>query len=214
MLLAVTALAASGCTSVFGGQPEAGVTFERPGPAGTVPAGLERFYGQQLGWGSCDNYATSDDDRKTFASSPDLKCARLTVPLDYSKPDGKTITLALLRRAATDPSHRIGTLFINPGGPGASGIDAAASLASAVAGNDLGKRFDLVGFDPRGIGASEPTVHCLTDAERDKQRADDIEDTTAAAIAEEVAQLRDYTAKCANRTGADLLANIGTRDVA
>ncbi|QUQ68949.1 exported protease [Kutzneria sp. CA-103260] len=214
MLLAVTALAAGGCTAVFGGQPEAGVTFEKAGPAGSVPAGLEKFYGQQLGWGSCDSYATSEQDKKTFAASPDLKCARLTVPLDYAKPDGRTITLGLLRRKATDPSQRIGSLLINPGGPGASGISAAASLSSAVAGNDLGKRFDLVGFDPRGIGSSEPAVHCLTDAERDKQRADDIEDTSAAGVAKEVAQLKDYTAKCAQRSGADLLANVGTRDVA
>ena len=210
----MTVLAATGCTAVFGGQAQAGVTFERPGPAGTVPAGLERFYGQQLGWGACDSYATSDQDRKIFAASPDLKCARLTVPMDYSKPDGKTVTLGLLRRKATDPSHRVGTLFVNPGGPGASGVDAAASLASAVAGNDLGKRFDLVGFDPRGIGSSEPAVHCLTDAERDKQRADDIEDSSAAGIAKEAAQFRDYASKCAQRSGSDLLANIGTRDVA
>lgn len=214
MLLAVTALAAGGCTSLFGGQATAGVTFEKPGPAGTVPAGLEKFYGQQLGWGACDGYVGSDADRKTFQSSPDLRCARLTVPLDYTKPDGKTITLGLLRRKASDPGRRIGTLFVNPGGPGASGVSAAASLASAVGGNDLGKRFDLVGFDPRGIGSSEPPVHCLTDTERDKQRADDIEDSSAAGVAKEVAQLKDYTAKCAQRSGADLLANVGTRDVA
>lgn len=213
-LLAVTALAAGACTSVSGGQAVAGVTFEKPGPAGPVPAGLERFYGQQLGWGACDDYASSETDRKTFAASPELRCARLTVPLDYAKPDGKTITLGLLRRKASDAGQRIGSLFVNPGGPGASGIDAAASLASAVGGNELGRRFDLVGFDPRGIGASEPSVHCLTDAERDKQRADDIEDTSPAGTAKQVAQLRDYTAKCAQRSGADLLANIGTRDVA
>lgn len=214
MLLTVTALAAGGCTSLFGGQAEAGITFEKPGPAGPVPAGLEKYYGQQLGWGACDDYATSDADRKAFANNPDLRCARLTVPLDYAKPAGKTITLGLLRRKATDPSRRIGTLLINPGGPGASGVSAAASLASAVGGNDLGKRFDLVGFDPRGIGSSEPPVHCLTDAERDRQRADDIEDTSPAGIAKEVAQFKDYAAKCAQRSGADLLANVGTRDVA
>lgn len=208
----MTVLAAAGCTSVSDGQAEAGVTFEQAGPAGTVPPGLAKFYGQRLGWGGCDNFASSDTDQKLFKSTPELKCARLTVPLDYTKPDGKTITLGLLRRKAT--GQRIGSLFINPGGPGASGVSAAASLSAAVAGNDLGKRFDLVGFDPRGIGSSEPSVHCLTDSERDKQRADDIEDSSAAGVAKEVQQLKDYTSKCAQRSGDDLLANVGTRDVA
>jgi pimeloyl-ACP methyl ester carboxylesterase len=208
----VSALAAGGCTALSGGEAEPGVSFEKAGPAGTVPPGLEKFYGQQLGWGACDDFASSDTDRKQFKSTPGLKCARLTVPLDYTKPDGKTISLGLLRRKAT--GERIGSLLINPGGPGASGVDAAASLAGAVAGNDLGKRFDLVGFDPRGIGSSEPAVHCLTDAERDQQRADDIEDSSPAGVAKEVQQLKDYTSKCAQRSGPDLLANIGTRDVA
>jgi pimeloyl-ACP methyl ester carboxylesterase len=190
------------------------VTFERPGPAGVVPVGLERFYGQQLGWGSCDSYASSDADRKMFDANAALQCARLTVPLDYSKPDGKTITLGLLRRRATDSSQRIGSLVINPGGPGASGIEAAASLSAAVAGDDLGKRFDLVGFDLRGIGSSQPGVHCLMDSERDQQRADDTEDTSNAGIAKDMSQMRDYATKCAQRSGTDLLANVGTHDVA
>lgn len=213
LLLSVTALAA-GCTSVLGGEPAAGVTLEKPGPAGVVPAGLERFYGQQLGWGSCEAYATSDTDRKLYTDkSTRLDCARLVVPLDYAKPEGKTITLGLLRRKATDAGRRIGSLLVNPGGPGASGMEAAASLASAVANNDLGKQFDLVGFDPRGIGASEPAVRCLTDQERDAQRIDDIEDSSPSGVAKDEERLKDYANKCAQRTSTEMLANVGTRDV-
>jgi pimeloyl-ACP methyl ester carboxylesterase len=80
----------------------------------------------------------------------------------------------------------------------------------------LAERFDFVGFDPRGVGSSEPTVRCLTDAERDAERADDDElDTSPQGVAKLEAEQRDYAAKCAQRTGkgAQMLANIGTRDV-
>src|SRR5437763_13335515 len=117
---------------------------ETRGPAGAVPAGLEKFYGQPLSWGECAPYATSPDAKSAF-SSVALQCARLTVPLDYTKPTGDTITIGVLRRKASDTANRIGALVVNPGGPGASGMAAAANLASQVSGNDLGRRLDLVG---------------------------------------------------------------------
>jgi pimeloyl-ACP methyl ester carboxylesterase len=96
-----------------------------------------------IGWGPC---------------VPDLvgfECAKVRVPLDYDSPDGGRITLALTRIPATDQAHRIGSLFVNPGGPGGSGVTfvqrAGKNLSAAVGG-----RFDIVGFDPRGIGASTP----------------------------------------------------------
>ena len=87
-----------------------------------------------------------------------FQCGALTVPLDYANPDKDTIKIALIRKRATDPTRRIGSLLINPGGPGASGIGFVRGFASAVP--NLNKRFDLVGFDPRGVGQSAP-VHCL-----------------------------------------------------
>ncbi|HEY8374389.1 MAG TPA: alpha/beta fold hydrolase, partial [Pseudonocardiaceae bacterium] len=186
---------------------------ERRGPAGAVPAGLERFYGQTLAWGSCESYATTGEDLAAFRGEG-LQCARVEVPLDYADPGGRTISLGLLRRPAGDPERRIGVLLINPGGPGASGMSAAANLASAVAGNELGQRFDLVGFDPRGIGASQPQVRCLTDEERDAERLDLDVDTSPEGVAQTEAETQDYVAKCVERTGADVLANLGTRDVA
>ncbi|MBV9845437.1 MAG: alpha/beta fold hydrolase [Kutzneria sp.] len=207
-------MAVASCTATVTSRGAPGVSLEKRGPAGAVPAGLERFYGQQLGWGSCDSYATTEQDRMLYGKSAGADCARLTVPLDYAKPGDKTITLGLFRRKATEETTRIGSLIVNPGGPGASGMAAAASLATAVAGNDLGRRFDLVGFDPRGVGASQPAVHCLTGTEQDQRRMEDDQDTSAAGVVKEITRLKDYDAKCVQRTGSDLLANIGTRDVA
>ncbi len=193
--------------------PAPTATTESAGPAGVVPAGLERFYAQPLTWGDCAPYATSDDVRSAFRGK-DLQCARLTVPLDYTKPQGDTITIGVLRHKAT--GDRLGALVLNPGGPGASGMYAAAGLAPQVASTDIGKRFDIVGFDPRGIGASEPDVTCLTDAERDEQRAEDLEaDGSPAGVAKQDAESKEFADKCAERTkfGTAMLANLGTRDV-
>ncbi|MTD58133.1 alpha/beta hydrolase [Amycolatopsis pithecellobii] len=208
----LTPLAACASTHPSTAQPQS--ETEQKGPAGPVPAGLDKFYAQPLTWADCAPYATSDDARSLF-SSQDLQCARLTVPLDYAAPQGDTITLGVLRHKASN--DRIGSLVLNPGGPGASGMVAAASLASQVSNTELGQRFDLVGFDPRGIGASEPGVTCLTDAERDTERAEDLDtDGSPAGVAKQEAEAKDFAAKCAQRTqhGTAMLANLGTRDVA
>jgi pimeloyl-ACP methyl ester carboxylesterase len=87
-----------------------------------------------------------------------FQCATVQAPLDYAHPDSGTIGIAISRKPATDPSHRIGSVLTNPGGPGASGIQFLRGEASAM--TNLNTRFDLIGFDPRGIGQSAP-VHCL-----------------------------------------------------
>ncbi|WP_424923281.1 alpha/beta hydrolase [Amycolatopsis arida] len=216
-LAAVGLLAAglAGCST--GPEPAvAPPVTESRGPAGEVPGELAEFYGQALTWEPCAPYATSDTARSRFRGD-DVHCARLTVPLNYARPEGPTVTVGLLRRPASDPDRRIGSLVVNPGGPGASGMVAAASLVDRVAGTPLGERFDLVGFDPRGVGASEPRVRCLTGAERDADRADDGEtDGSPEGVARQEAEEREFAAKCAQRTehGAEMLANLGTRDVA
>jgi len=189
---------------------------ETRGPRGAVPAGLERFYGQPLTWESCAGYATTDDDRSELGGAG-LRCARLRVPLDYAKPDGDPITLGLLRSPAAERDRRIGSLVVNPGGPGVAGLSAAVRVAREVRGGEVGRRFDVVGFDPRGVGSSEPQVRCLTDDERDEERADDDElDTSPAGIEKVERDQREFAARCAERTGngAAMLANLGSRDVA
>ena len=88
---------------------------------------------------------------------PSAECGTLAVPIDYARPNGPTIDLAIARRKATDPAARVGSLVINPGGPGGSGVEAAYGAPGFFT-EELQRRFDIVGFDPRGVGRSHPVV--------------------------------------------------------
>jgi pimeloyl-ACP methyl ester carboxylesterase len=96
---------------------------------------------------------------------PGLDCATVDVPLDYDSPGGRKTYIALARVPATDPANRIGSVFLNPGGPGGSGVGLVLSGFGAFVSENLDGRFDVVGFDPRGVGASDP-LHCF-DSEDD-----------------------------------------------
>ena len=85
-------------------------------------------------------------------------CATLKVPLDYDHPHGPQISLAMVKLPAGDPAHRIGSLFLNPGGPGGSGVDFVRQAGRILLTPAVRARFDLVGFDPRGIGRSTPLL--------------------------------------------------------
>jgi pimeloyl-ACP methyl ester carboxylesterase len=222
LFLLVVAPSVPACSSGANAGPGAaprqggasGNATTQPPPGGAVPAGLERFYRQTLSWGPCLPFATTPDEQETYAS-PQLQCAYLEVPLSYADPDGQTAKIALLRKPASDPKQRIGSLVINPGGPGASGTSAAAAVTDRVAAAGLAQRFDLVGFDPRGVGASQPAVHCLTPAEQDAERAMNLTvDSSPAGVARTEGEERTDSSRCATRSGTGLLANLGTRDVA
>ncbi|TDD02286.1 alpha/beta fold hydrolase [Nonomuraea diastatica] len=88
---------------------------------------------------------------------PAAECGKLTVPIDWSAPDGPTVDIAVARRKATDPAARIGSLVINPGGPGGSGVESVYGAPWSYT-EELQKRFDIVGFDPRGVGHSNPVI--------------------------------------------------------
>src|SRR6266702_6233469 len=215
-LAAAASVLAAGCTTISSGTGVPASVVERHGPVGPVPAGLATFYSQPLSWGGCSSFATSQSAQSAFTNQS-LQCGRLTVPLNYATPAGKTITIGVMRVRATDQANRIGSLLVNPGGPGGSGMELVANLIKTWAGTDLAKRFDLVGFDPRGIGASEPSVRCLTGPQQDAVRSEDLDDeVTPSGVAAYAQQQKQYAAACARNTGSGtaMLANVGTRDVA
>ena len=119
----------------------------------SVPKGLESFYHQDLTWTDCTDDATGTA----------FQCATVTVPLDYDNPQGQTITVALKKLPSTSPSPR-GSVFLNPGGPGGSGISLIESKAELYKSGDLSEvlaNYDVIGFDPRGVGQSTP-ITCWT----------------------------------------------------
>ncbi len=144
-----------GSTSVSPRSP-APVPTPDPGSSDPPRADLASFYSQQLSWEPCRG---------------DFECATLEVPIDYQDPGGETIGLALLKDPADDPAHRVGSLVVNPGGPGAPGTSYAENSSFAFR-DVLRDDFDIVGFDPRGTGESDP-VDCLSDGEVDTFVAND-----------------------------------------
>ena len=198
------------------------------GPTARTDPALAKFYSQRLSWGACAGFAASADVAPAYAS-PAFQCARLTVPLSYASPGGQTVTTGVLRKVATDPSARIGSLVIDPGGPGGSGmgyvaqivlLGAPTSSASRTV-SQLNARFDLVGIDPRGVGSAVPAVQCQTDAQRDAARAQDTRSRDQADVnaakAMAVSRAADCVANTGRNAGVDgrtFLADIGTRDVA
>ncbi len=144
--------------------------------------------------------------------APSLDCAKLVVPLDYSKPNGKTVAMAVNRLKATKVSKRLGVMLINPGGPGASGVD-FAQRADALFSKSVRSSFDIIGFDPRGVGRSAP-VRCLNPKQLDRFFAADPSPDTAAEINEVFAVAQNLAQRCTQKYGVDVLAQLGTRNVA
>jgi pimeloyl-ACP methyl ester carboxylesterase len=140
-----------------------------------------------------------------------FECAAAQVPLDHDHPRGRTIELALIRDRADDPEQRIGTLFVNPGGPGGSGVGFLRD-APPIARRLVGRRFDLVGFDPRGVGASRPAIDCQTEQESRGVYAQPFTRPDSD-LGEHVRRAAGYVKRCVQRNG-ELLAHVGTGDVA
>ena len=192
----VTALVLSGCAVVDGlGGGSAPAVSVTPLGAPEGAEDLSRFYGQALEWSECQG----------------ALCANLTVPVDYAAPAGDTIDIAVLKVPAARSSKRIGSLVVNPGGPGGSGVDYARA-AEFIVGKGVREAYDVVGFDPRGVGRSAP-IDCVTDAEldaflgSDPTPDDEGEQERFAQTAREFAQSCDSTA-------GPLLAHVSTRDAA
>jgi pimeloyl-ACP methyl ester carboxylesterase len=185
-------------------------------PASVAPAapeaaaGLGAFYDQQLTYGPCTEYATTDSDAAIFPIDG-LECARLTVPLDYTKPGGRTAEIGVLRIPAS--GEPIGSLVVNPGGPASPGMSFAAQLTALPGYERIRDRFDLVGFDMRGTGASTPTVDCFTDAERRSDRF--LASFFFGGETWDEAETRRVARSCAEGSGGeDVITHLGSRDTA
>jgi pimeloyl-ACP methyl ester carboxylesterase len=135
-----------------------------PLPA-AIPAALKPYYQQKLNWRACGSNTTAGS--LSSGSLGGFQCTMMRVPLDYNHPSTSTdLRLTVARKQATGPGTRIGSLLVNPGGPGGSAIDYLVDAASSYPA-PVRARYDMVGVDPRGVDRSEP-IECLTDAQMDK----------------------------------------------
>ncbi|MFC6153576.1 alpha/beta fold hydrolase [Nocardioides yefusunii] len=143
------------------------------------------------------------------------ECADLVVPLDWDRPRGKKITIAVSRKVHTDSDYK-GMIAVNPGGPGGSGLVYPVLGASIPDG--VGAKFDWYGFDPRGVGSSEPSLSCDPDyAGQDYDRPNYVPDRTAEGRANEAwwrKTTSDYARACARADAKELLPHMRTVDVA
>ena len=216
MSAGVLAAVAGVCLGVGAGTvPAAALPAAGPAPAAAaaqaaVPKGLESFYGQKVEWYDCVSTAGVEKS----ADKTGFQCAKVTVPLDYSKPDGQTIEIAMKKHLATG-STRQGTLFMNPGGPGGSGVDEVGDMVTSTFAG-VQKAYDIIGFDPRGVGSST-AVTCSPDAEAKVDEGVSPVDGAGAPVAFEQRaaviseRLKQLEASCAARTKpTELLDHVDT----
>ncbi|OAR22638.1 hydrolase [Streptomyces sp. ERV7] len=167
-------------------------------------AGLDRYYDQRLGWGNCAKGA--DDSAGRDLDKAGVQCADVTVPLDYSAPRGRTITVAVSRLRATDTRHRIGSLLLNNGGPGGQALESPPEFHAWM--KKAGPRYDIIGFDPRFVGRSTP-LDCGWPVGTNLFSAG----LSRAGFDRQVALQKDLAAKC-RATNADVLPHVTTRNTA
>ncbi|MFD5395441.1 alpha/beta hydrolase [Streptomyces sp. NPDC127097] len=209
--LAATALLISGCSSgssspdgdaspgrgtAAGAQRPAEAASLTPLPAAT-PAALRPYYDQKLSWHPC--------------GVAGFECATMKAPRDYSKPSADTdLKLAVARKKSTGPGGKIGSLQVNPGGPGASAIQYLQQYAPQPAA--VRARYDMVAMDPRGVARSEP-VECLTDKQMDRYTQTDVTPDSPAEVNKLTSAYRSFAKGCAARDG-QLLRHVSTIEAA
>jgi pimeloyl-ACP methyl ester carboxylesterase len=189
VVVAATLLLVAGCSTQVDGR--AVISVPRPG--------------SPVQWAPCQA-APSDESR----IPPGSECGMLSVPVDYAKPDGDVAQIAMIRFKAT--GEKVGSLIINPGGPGESGVEAAASMVATLP-QTVRDRFDLVGFDPRGVANSTPAVWCNSDADNDRLRADPQVDYSPEGVEHIESETKAFVQRCVDKMGKEFLANVGTTNV-
>jgi pimeloyl-ACP methyl ester carboxylesterase len=170
-LLAALAIILSGCSSTK--VPFIEETF----------SALAEYEQQKLDWSTCYDY---------------FDCTELRVPIDYKDLSVGTFRISVLRAAAKDQDKRLGSIVVNPGGPGGSGVDYAYN-ADYIFSPDVTDVYDVVGFDPRGVAQSEP-IECFTPKELDENLASDSKPDNEAEIAATLKDSQAFAEKCAEKT--------------
>ena len=168
------------------------VPTQAPGDPSPVP---------QLQWAACG--ATPE------AVAAAVECARATLPLDYDEPEGAQVEIAVGRVPAAVPAQRIGSLFFNFGGPGAPAVDYLQAAGSGLF-ERLNQRFDIVAFDPRGVGQSTPAVNCQAPPEPGPPELPTPLDADLDAL---LAEAQTYVDACVAANG-ELLEHLSTANVA
>ncbi|AJT42593.1 alpha/beta hydrolase [Psychromicrobium lacuslunae] len=182
-LLVMSLVALTACVPLFpDSAPNAEQVSQDPAVVEGTPAELKEFYTQKVSWTSCER---------------NMRCAKVKVPMDYAKPQGQSIELAVVKLPAS--STRKGSLLLNPGGPGSSGYDMVADSSSLFS-SKLRGAFDLVGFDPRGVKRSAP-VKCLSDSAMDAERQKSYDLDTDSGVTDYEAQNKADIAECVKNTG-------------
>ncbi len=195
VLLAAFALVLAACSGTGGSVAEK-ESDARPSDGPATSTG-------EIDWSDCTGKLTS---------MAGLECATLDVPMDPEEPDGEQVSIALARQESTgSPDERIGSLVMNPGGPGGSGLEFLANAASAFP-SEITDHFDLVSFDPRGVGESDP-VRCLDDDQKDAQMEGDLSPDDDAERAKVEADQEELRTGCEERNP-ELVHHMSTADVA
>ncbi|MFC9063946.1 alpha/beta hydrolase [Streptomyces harbinensis] len=215
VLSVLALLPAAGCTA--GGGPETVAETESPSASGPVATDQlpEELTGQQPDWSACP---APDSEQGDTGGSPSplpdgatWECATMKAPVDYSDPGGDTLDLALIRaRSTAGDDERIGSLLFNFGGPGGSGVATLPAFGSDY--TELAGRYDLVSFDPRGVGASDGLV-CLNGTQLDSYFAENLVPTDEAGEQDHLTRLRSFAAACESAAG-PLLPHLTTVNTA
>ncbi|MFI7408711.1 alpha/beta hydrolase [Streptomyces sp. NPDC049627] len=200
--LAAASMIVSACTSggsTNSGNPaaEAALAALAPLPRST-PAALAPYYGQKLTWRSC--------------GTPGFQCSTIRAPLDYAKPDAGSIRLAVARKKATEPGERLGSLLVNPGGPGGSAVGYLQQYAGIGYPAEVRARYDMVAVDPRGVARSEP-VECLDGRAMDRYTQTDFTPDDEKETEELVGAYKKFAEGC-GADAAGVLRHLSTTETA
>lgn len=176
------------------GSASSGPSAPTIGSAGSSPGVPATPYVQPVAWTDCGG---------------GFQCGTVAVPRDYDHPAAASLSLSLIRLAASDPSKRIGSLVLDPGGPGASGTDFVREGANVLFSKSIRSRFDIVGFDPRGVNRSAE-IRCVDNM--DHFLAIDSSPDTAAELKQLLDGERSFVNGCQRNAG-DVLPFVGTQNV-